>query len=112
MYLRNVCFGMCEADAVLASITDHFLVAQVCFLAEGFLSVPLPSALKGGRVVCRLVKSLSTKVHLITQDLGVGCGLLGFFPSVLESLFFFKVIFGVWGIFVCFGVFFSLEHIL
>lgn len=41
------------------------------FLAEGFQLVPMSYAIKGDNVVFRLVKSPSTKVHVIAQDLGV-----------------------------------------
>lgn len=47
------------------------------FLAEGFQSVLMSYAIKGDNVF-RLVKSPSTKVHVITQDLGFGFGLFFF----------------------------------
>lgn len=41
-------------------------------LAEGFQSVPMSCAIEGDNVGFRLVKSPSTKVHVIAQDLGGG----------------------------------------
>lgn len=39
-------------------------------LAEGFQSVPMSCAIEGDSVGFRLVKSPSTKVHVIARDLG------------------------------------------
>lgn len=59
-------------------------MAYVGFLAEGFRSVMMAYAVEGDDVGFRLVKSPSTKVHIIAQDLGVV-----FSQMSQQSLFFF-----------------------
>lgn len=69
----------------------YLKVASVGF-SEGFQSMHVASAIKGGYVF-RLVTSQSTEVHVITQDLGV----VFVFPNVLRKSFFFPMV----NIFLC-----------
>jgi len=54
-------------------------------VAEGCRSVPMSPAIEGDSVGVRLAKPPSTKVRVITQDLGLGV----FPPSVSRKFFFF-----------------------